>query len=317
MERDIVTGMRRILTALCIAILGVGAIASCSSSAKTPATTSRSGSHGASASSAANLPSSIKAAGVLRVGTSPDFAPAEFYEPGTKNISGYDPALITAIASALGLKVEFVAVSYDGLIPGLQADRFDAVMSGLTDTQEREASVDFVDYMIHFQVFTVLKGNKAGITNDMTSVCGKRLAVETGSITVNYGQTVTDKCQAAKLAAPTITNFSDQTASTLALRSGRVDVIFRSPLAIPDLQKATNNAFETFRVNQIPNVVLGIGVKKGDTQLAEALLTGLKAIQSDGTYNKIMTQWGVSSVEFHNPGINLVTTDPSAIPQPK
>ncbi|GAY10879.1 amino acid ABC transporter, periplasmic amino acid-binding protein [Pseudonocardia sp. N23] len=264
--------------------------------------------------SPAALPDDIGKRGTLRVGIAPDFAPAEFYKPGTKEIVGYDPDLITAIAGALGLRTEFVPVGYDGLIPGLQADRFDVVMSGLTDTAERQKVVSFVDYMKHYQVFVVLADNKAGVSGDMLTVCGKRLATENGSTTVDYAKTVADKCRAAGRAEPVVTTFADQTASTLALRSDRVDVAFRSPLAVPELQKATDNAFRTFKVDGIPTVLLGIATIKDDTVLLDALLAGLKSIQADGKYHRIMSGWGVSDVEFDKPGINLATTDPSAVP---
>lgn len=260
------------------------------------------------------LPAKIQESGVLRVGTSPDFEPAEFYKPGTKEITGYDPELIEAIAEALGVTVEFVAVSYDGLVPGLQSDRFDVVVSGLTDTAEREEQVTFVDYMQHYQVFVTKADNPHGVTGDMLSACGLKLAAEKGSITVDYAETVTTKCQEAGKPAPKIVPLDNQNATTLAIRSGQVDVGFRSPLSLPVLQKATNDAFVAFRVDEIPTVLLGMAVVKGNDELAEAILSGLKQIQEDGTYLEILKKWGVEDVAFDQPGINIAVENPDLIP---
>jgi polar amino acid transport system substrate-binding protein len=260
------------------------------------------------------VPQRIKSAGVLRVGISPDFEPAEFYKPGTTEIAGYDPELIRAIAAQLGLEVRFFAVGYDGLIPGLQSDRFDVVMSGLTDTPEREKAVGFIGYLLHWMDFVAAKNNPAGISGDMASACGKRPAAEKGSITVNYAEQVKKICGERGLAGPSVGLFDNQTASTLALRSGRLDVAFRSPIGVPKLQEATGNAFVTFRVEQVPVSLLGIATPKDDTQLQKAVLAGLKAIQADGTYRMILTKWGIDNLAFDQPGINLAGTNPAAIP---
>lgn len=260
------------------------------------------------------LPTEIQQSGTLRVGTSPDFEPAEFYKPGTKDITGYDPELIEAIADALGVQVQFVPVSYDGLIPGLQSGRFDVVVSGLTDTAEREEQVTFVDYMQHYQVFVTPADNPHGVSGDMLSVCGLKLAAEKGSITVDYAQTVTKECQDAGKPAPKITPLDSQNATTLAIRSGQVDVGFRSPLSLPALQKATNNAFASFRVANLETVLLGMAVKNGNDQLADAVLDGLKQIQADGTYLSVMKKWGVEDVAFDKPGIDIAVKNPELIP---
>lgn len=307
---------RRRLASLIVAAAVLAAMAACGQSTDDDASpaSGNSPSDPVSTASGVSLPEAIKSSGVLRVGISPDFEPAEFYKPGTKEIAGYDPDLIKAIAANLGLKVEFVPVGYDGLIPGLQSDRFDVVMSGLTDTVEREKEVGFVDYMKHYQVFFTLKENKSGVSGDMLSVCGKRIAAEKGSITVDYTDQVKKTCKDAGKQAPSVTLYDNQTATTMAVQSGRIDAGFRSPLAMPVLQKATNDAFVSFKVDQIPSVLLGIAVAKDNQQLLDALLTGLKNVQADGTYDKILAQWGVADVAFKEPGINIAGTNPSAVP---
>jgi polar amino acid transport system substrate-binding protein len=169
--------------------------------------------------------------------------------------------------------------------------------------------------MRHYQVFLTLKGNKAGLSEDMLSACGKKIAAEKGSITVDYSNQVKEACKTAGKPAPSVTLYDNQTATTLAIQSGRIDAGFRSPLAMPVLQKATKDAFEWFKVKQIPTVLLGIATQKDDTAMLDSLLAGLKATQADGTYDQILSKWGVSEVAFKEPGINLVTTNPSAIPQ--
>lgn len=317
MMTSVTAHSRRRLASLFVATVVLASTAACGQNASGDASPAGGVDASGSSSTASGvaLPESIKSSGVLRVGISPDFEPAEFYRPGTKEIAGYDPDLIKAIAANLGLTVEFVPVGYDGLIPGLQSRRFDVVMSGLTDTVEREKEVSFVDYMKHYQVFFTLKENKAGVSGDMLSVCGKRIAAEKGSITVDYTDQVKKTCKDAGQPEPSVTLYDNQTATTMAVQSGRIDAGFRSPLAMPVLQKATNNAFVSFKVDQIPSVLLGIATAKDDQQLLDALLTGLKNVQADGTYDKILGEWGVSDVAFKEPGINIAGTNPSAVPK--
>lgn len=81
---------------------------------------------------------------VLRVGTSADYAPFEYVDTAVSDeIIGFDIDLANLIAERLGYELQFTNSDFNSLIPGLQADKFDFVIAGMTPTKNRDEVVDF------------------------------------------------------------------------------------------------------------------------------------------------------------------------------
>ena len=81
---------------------------------------------------------------VLRVGTTANFPPFEYFQPNSGIHTGYDIDLIRELGKNMGYdKVEFVNVNFTKLLDGLEAKEYDAVISGLAITPEREEKVAF------------------------------------------------------------------------------------------------------------------------------------------------------------------------------
>src|SRR5438045_144821 len=85
----------------------------------------------------------VRKSGELRVGTDATYPPFESAEGG--DFSGFDIDLANAIARELGVKARFINASFDGIFPALQNGTFDVVMSSVTVTPERSASMLFSD----------------------------------------------------------------------------------------------------------------------------------------------------------------------------
>ena len=102
----------------------------------------------AQAGDAARLvPAEVRARGTLRVGSQQTFPPVEFREPGKTEVIGVSSELLDEVAKRLGLKLEYIQGEYASLISGVEADRFDVASGGISDTEEREQKLDFVNYM--------------------------------------------------------------------------------------------------------------------------------------------------------------------------
>ncbi len=89
------------------------------------------------------------ASGVLRVGTDATYPPFETVDTETGEPVGFDIDLITEIAKLNGWKTEFIITPFDGMIPGLQGEKYDVAISSITITPERSAVVDFSDAVLH------------------------------------------------------------------------------------------------------------------------------------------------------------------------
>lgn len=264
------------------------------------------------------LPSSVKQAGQINILTDPVFAPISYYKAGSTantDIIGSDADILKAIAAQLGVKANFTPTAFPGMIPGVQSGRGDLAGGGLTDTAQREQAVQFVDDFKVDELYVVLKGNKAGISNDYFSACGHKVAYTVGALSVTTVTTLQQMCT-AKGSPITEIQTSDVNATLLAVRSGRADVSFYDNLGFDSVNQAANNELQSFEITSYPQgcgcggQYWGFAIAPNNAQLAKAILDGLKAIIANGTYAQILKTYNVASNALNEPGINLQTVKP-------
>lgn len=126
----------------------------------------------------------IKKAGVLVVGTSADYPPAEFHTMvnGEDTIVGYDISLAQYIADDLGVELKIVDMAFDGLCISLSQDEFDIVISGMSKTEERAKAVDFTDAYYMGQQLVLVRAEDAGQYKTTADLAGKKAAIQKGTI---------------------------------------------------------------------------------------------------------------------------------------
>lgn len=110
-----------------------------------------------SVSFAAQLPASIKDKGEIVVAIMPNYPPMDFKDPATNTLTGLDYDLGNALAERLGVKIKWQETGFEQMINALTTDRVDMVLSGMTDTAERQASVTFIDYFTSGPQFYTLQ----------------------------------------------------------------------------------------------------------------------------------------------------------------
>ncbi|HEX4018935.1 MAG TPA: transporter substrate-binding domain-containing protein, partial [Frankiaceae bacterium] len=193
------------------------ALAACGSSSK-GSSTQPSSAPSASADSSISVPAAIKSKGTLVVATDPSYAPNEFFGSDNKTIVGMDIDLANAIAQTLGLKFNIVKADFAGIIPGLASGKYDLSLSSFTDSKEREKTVDMVTYFTAGTSLMVKSGNPDKLAPD--SLCGKKVAVEKGTVQENPDLPTKSKaCTTAGKAAITTLSYPDQAGANLALSS--------------------------------------------------------------------------------------------------
>ena len=169
------------------------------------------------------MPSSIKSSGTLSVAADATYAPNEFIAEDGKTVIGMDADLAKAIAQVMGLKAEVKNATFDSIIPGLAANKYDLGMSSFTITKEREKTVDFVSYAIAGTSFFV-KADGGPDIQSLADLCGQKVAAERGTTQAADATAQDKKCKAAGEPGVTVQVFPDQNAANLALSSGRADV---------------------------------------------------------------------------------------------
>jgi len=238
---------------------------------------------------------------VLHVGTSTEFPPYDFNQTGSKTLVGFYPDFEDAIGQLLGIKFSRQVVSFDALVPGVQAKRFDIAINGASDTKDREKVVDFVDYGQSGVVILVPKA-KAGTVSGLLSLCGHSIGYATGTYGQQTAQDVQTLC--TQQGKPGITQIAFPNAPDIqvAQEAGRVDFHLEDTATGGYDAKISNGAIVPI---PLPNAdatgdfasgVFGVVIPKGDTQLAKAIQDAFNAIIKNGTYAKILHKWGVDQL---------------------
>lgn len=248
------------------------------------------------------LPDEIKKAGTVRVATDVPYAPFEmFVAEGKPELTGLDYDLGQALGAKLGVKFAFTPQKFDGIVPAIQAGKFDAAMSAMTDNKERQAVVDFVDYSVSGSGIMVVKGNPEKITT-LDDLCGKKAAVQAATNQLDLLKEHQAKCKAAGKSEIDIQTFPKDSDAQLALRSGKVVAQVQTKPAAGWTAKTADggNAFQVVDdpaaaggYGASPN---GIAVSKKLPQLSDAIHKALQALIDDGTVTKIFDKYGVASI---------------------
>ncbi|TIQ23853.1 transporter substrate-binding domain-containing protein, partial [Mesorhizobium sp.] len=119
----------------------------------------------------------------FKVGTEGTYAPFTYHD-ASGALVGFDVEIAKAIAERLGVQAEFLEGKWDGLIAGLDAKRYDAVINQVGITEERKAKYDFSDPYIASKAVLIVRGDNADIKS-FADLKGKKAAQ---SLTSNLGK---------------------------------------------------------------------------------------------------------------------------------
>ena len=257
------------------------------------------GSSGGSASTAsavASVPSSaLVQPGQLQFCSDISTPPLESYGPGHKP-QGSDIDMGTEIAKRLSLKVVWKNTAFAGIIPALQANNCDAVLSQLFDKPERRKVVDFVDYMRSGQALLVPKGNPQNVQG-LADLCGKKVASETGTTIADLLRAQSKKCTAAGKPKITIRLFLRDSDALQQLGLKQVDVYGTTTETVSFVTSKQPDAF-AIAGKPFGEILCGIATRKGNAPLHDAIAKAFASMQADGTYKKILAKWNLGLDEL-------------------
>lgn len=229
------------------------------------------------------------APGQLRIGTSLTQMPWGFFDQ-TRKPTGVDVAMCGALAKQMGSSPEFVNLDFKGLIPALQADRFDIVCAAMYVTPERQSVINMVPYIEASQ--TVIAKTSSSI-NGQGDLCGHSASVLQGSGSMKVLQSQSEQCEASKKAPIRIQAFDTQPVALRALENDSVDAFIATDSLISYFMQH-NSGYRKIATGISP-MMLGIGVPKNREDLALKVRNGLREMKSNGTYDAILKQWGIES----------------------
>ncbi|MGW1105001.1 ABC transporter substrate-binding protein [Streptomyces sp. NPDC002540] len=294
------TAKSRIAAVCAIAVAGTLLLTACGDQTKND-----SGPAKTTGSAAADLlPQEIKAKGVIKVGSDIAYPPVEFKDKSGKTV-GIDPDIGAALGKELGVTFQFENGTFDTLITGLRSKRYDLAMSSMTDTKDRQEGVDpdtkkkvgegvdFVDYFKAGVSIYTRKGDDQSIKT-WADLCGKKIAVQRGTVSHNLAKSESKKCTGGKKIA--IETFDNDLEAQTRLRSGGADA-GSSDFPVAAYAVKTSGGGKDFELvgEQVEAAPYGIAVAKGNDQLTKAVQAALDAIIKNGEYGKIIAKWGVEA----------------------
>jgi polar amino acid transport system substrate-binding protein len=281
-----------------VAVAACGGSSSSSSAASSTAASTSTSAAAPSSGGTANaavaklVPAAVKSKGTLNVAADASYAPNEFIGSDGHTVVGMDADLSKALAAVMGLKANVVNATFDTIIPGLAAGKYDMGASSFSDNKEREKTVDFVDYFIAGESFITKAAGGTSISS-IADICGKTVAVEKGTTEEADAGTQSKKCQSGGKPSVKILSFSDQNAANLALSSGRAQLGFLdSPIAEYQV-KQSNGQFKVVGAAYATGPY-GLALPKNNGS-APAVLAALKLLMQNGTYASILSHWGLTS----------------------
>ncbi|MBR0554618.1 amino acid ABC transporter substrate-binding protein [Ciceribacter sp. L1K23] len=221
----------------------------------------------------------IKSSGVIKIGTEGTYAPFTYHD-AANDLVGFDVEIGRAVAEKLGVKAEFVEGKWDGLIAGLDANRYDAVINQVGITEARKQKYDFSDPYIASKAVLIVEQDNEDIKG-FEDLNGKKSAQ---SLTSNFGKLAEEA--GAELVG---TDGFDQ--SIQLVLTGRADATINDSLSFLDFKKQKPDAPVKVVAEKADADYSGIIVRKGDADLVAAINEALAAIKADGTYEAISQKY--------------------------
>lgn len=218
---------------------------------------------------------------VLKVGTSADFPPFEFQGKDGNTYDGFDMDLIRAIGQEMGYKVEISNVSFDGLIPALEAGNIDVCISGVTINDERKQKVIFSDPYYQSGLSIVVPKDNTDIKG-FKDLKGKKVAVQIGT---------TSATEAKKIEGAEVKELSASNDTFIELTAKGVDAVVNDKPVNDRYIVETGNKDVKVLNELLTAEDYGIAINKKNTELQSKINAALKKLKENGEYDKIYTKW--------------------------
>ena len=227
--------------------------------------------------------------GTLRFGIEAAYPPFESKSPSGQ-LEGFDVDVGNAVCAKLGVKCEWVENSFDGLIPALQARKFDVINSAMNITEKRRQSIDFTPAIYVVPIVMVAK-RAASLLPDVKSLHGKRVGVLQGSSQEDFLK------QHWATEGVTIISYQDQDQVYSDLVAGRLDAAVQEAqtVEVGFLSKPEGHDYAIVGNPLSDPATLGegtgFGMRKSDRALAGKIDAALAALKKDGTLSSLSQKY--------------------------
>ena len=221
----------------------------------------------------------------IKIATESSYKPFSYTDADGKLI-GYEIELVDALCAQMKAECEVISQDWDGLIPGLNAQKFDAAIAGMSITPERKEVVDFSDPYFHSGIILI---GKKGDDISIDSLKGQPIASQRSTVASQYLQD--------EHADADIKLYDTQDNAYLDLTSGRARAMMSDKVTGIDWLKTDAGKDYEVKGDEISSDddAMGIAFRKGDPLVAK-FNAALAELKDNGTYDQITgSYFGTSS----------------------
>ncbi len=221
--------------------------------------------------------------GMLIMSTNAAFPPYEMTNDAGE-FEGIDVEIAQAIADKLGLELRIDDMDFDSALLAAQTGKSDMVMAGVSVTEDRLVNLDFTEsYATGIQVVIVPEDSDITSVDDMT---GKMIGVQRGTTGDLY---CSDTVENGGFGAENVTPYDNGLTAVQALMNGQVDCVVIDNAPAQEFV-AANPGLKILDTEYV-NEDYAIGVKKGNTQMLDAINGALAELKADGTIQSIIDKY--------------------------
>lgn len=227
----------------------------------------------------------ILASGVLRVGTTMDTPVFSMRDPATGKLQGFDMDALETLGPALGVKIEYVKMTFGSMLSDLAADKFDVAMSGMGRTLERARVATFSKpYLRYGKLLMIRSADKERFKSlaDLDHP-GIKIAYNKGGLNDRFANTM------FKQATPT--SFASNELATADLLAGKVDAQVSDSTAAIYMARHDVRLAAMSPDNVFHPVYVAMLLRRDDQTLLNYINIWIDQIEMDGTLAKIRAKW--------------------------
>ncbi len=223
----------------------------------------------------------------VRIGTEGAYPPFNLIDSNGE-LQGFDIDIAKALCAQMKVTCTFVAQDWDGIIPALLANKYDAIIASMSITEERKLKVDFTDKYYNTPARFVTASSGGVTDTSPAAMSGKNIGAQSSTTHATYLEDV--------YSGATIKLYATQDEANLDLASGRLDAVLADSIVLLEWMKTDEGKCCAFVGDDVVSVQhfgegVGVALRQDDDDLREMLNAAIAAIRADGTYERINAKY--------------------------
>lgn len=211
----------------------------------------------------------------IRMGTEGAYPPYNFINDAGE-VDGFEREVGDELCKRAGVECTWVTNEWDSIIPNLVSGNYDAIIAGMSITDERDEVIDFTQeyFPVDPSTYVALAGASVDVNKD-------NVGAQTGTVQASH----------VASSGATVVEFATPEEVTSAVRNGEVDAALADDAFWQDVVKASNGELEFVGEPIALGGGIGMGIRESDTELKDKMNTAIDSIKADGTLTQLIAKW--------------------------